>query len=128
MNTIDNIIKLALFEDSGHGDVTSESILIEAFSGTGIIVAKDPVTGFRNVSIARLRVDEGNRLTAGIAPSHHLHQLMKAAQSKGRPLEVAVAIGNHPAILLASQMYVDQGHDEFDIAGGLLNEPVRLAR
>lgn len=41
MNTIENIIKLALFEDSGHGDVTTESILLESFSGTGVIVAKE---------------------------------------------------------------------------------------
>lgn len=42
MNTIDNIIKLALFEDSGLGDVTTESILLESFTGTGVIVAKEP--------------------------------------------------------------------------------------
>lgn len=42
MNTTDNIIKLALFEDSGHGDITTESILLETFSGTGVIVAKEP--------------------------------------------------------------------------------------
>ncbi len=41
MDTIDNIIKLALFEDSGHGDITTESILLESFLGTGIIVAKE---------------------------------------------------------------------------------------
>ncbi|MBU1342873.1 MAG: carboxylating nicotinate-nucleotide diphosphorylase [Proteobacteria bacterium] len=41
MNTIDNIIKLALFEDSGLGDITTESILSESFSGKGIIVAKE---------------------------------------------------------------------------------------
>jgi nicotinate-nucleotide pyrophosphorylase (carboxylating) len=40
MNTVDNIIRLALFEDSGHGDVTTESILLESFTGTGVIVAK----------------------------------------------------------------------------------------
>lgn len=40
MNTIENIIKLALFEDSGLGDLTTESILGESFSGNGIIVAK----------------------------------------------------------------------------------------
>ncbi len=42
MNTIDNIIKLALFEDSGLGDLTTEAILSESFSGKGIIVAKEP--------------------------------------------------------------------------------------
>ncbi len=40
MNTVDTIIKLALFEDSGHGDITSESILAEPFNGKGVIVAK----------------------------------------------------------------------------------------
>ncbi len=41
MNTIDNIIKLALFEDSGLGDITTESILSQSLSGKGVIVAKE---------------------------------------------------------------------------------------
>jgi UbiD family decarboxylase len=92
----------------------------------GVIVAKDPVTGHRNISIARLRVEGGNTLMAGIAPTHHLYQLLQKAHTQDRDLEIAIAIGNHPATLLASQMYVDLGHDEFNIAGGLLGEPLRL--
>jgi len=94
----------------------------------GVIVAKDPDSGRRNVSIARLRVEGGDKLLAGIAPTHHLSELLRRAQACGRTLEVAVAIGNHPAILVASQMYVELGHDEFDIAGALLGEPVRLVQ
>ena len=41
MNTIENIIKLALFEDSGLGDITTECILSESFLGKGVIVAKE---------------------------------------------------------------------------------------
>ena len=41
MNTIENIIQLALFEDSGFGDITSEAILTQKSLGKGIIVAKD---------------------------------------------------------------------------------------
>ena len=41
MNTIDNIIKLALFEDSGLGDITTESILSQNLKGKGVIVAKE---------------------------------------------------------------------------------------
>jgi nicotinate-nucleotide pyrophosphorylase (carboxylating) len=41
VNTIDNIINLALFEDSGLGDITSESILPRSFPGKGVIVAKE---------------------------------------------------------------------------------------
>ncbi len=94
----------------------------------GVIVAKDPETSGRNVSIARLRVEGGSRLMAGIAPTHHLSKLLRHAQARGQPLEIAVAIGNHPAVLVASQMYVDLGHDEYHIAGGLLGEPLGLVR
>ncbi len=41
MNTIENIIKLALYEDSGQGDITSEYILPEPLSGNGVIIAKE---------------------------------------------------------------------------------------
>jgi 2,5-furandicarboxylate decarboxylase 1 len=94
----------------------------------GVIVAKDIESGRRNVSIARLRVEGGDRLMAGIAPTHHLAVLLRKAQARGRPLEIAVSIGNHPAVLLASQMYSYLGHDEYEIAGGLLGEPLRLVR
>jgi 2,5-furandicarboxylate decarboxylase 1 len=94
----------------------------------GVIIAKDPETGRRNVSIARLRLEGGARLMAGIALNHHLYRLAEKAKTMCRPLEIAVAIGNHTAVLLASQMYVDLGDDEFAIAGGFLREPVRLLK
>src|SRR5699024_9827371 len=76
------------------------------YISAGVIVAKDPETGRRNVSIARLRVEGGNRLMAGIAKNHHLAQLADKAQALGKKLEVAIAIGNHPAVLVGSQMYL----------------------
>jgi 2,5-furandicarboxylate decarboxylase 1 len=94
----------------------------------GVIVAKDPDTGRRNVSIARLRLEGGARLMAGIALNHHLYRLAQKATAMGRPLEIAVSIGNHTAVLLASQMYLDLGEDEFAIAGGFFGEPVRLLK
>jgi len=94
----------------------------------GVIIAKESETGLRNVSIARLRVEGGDRLLAGIAPTHHLSELLRHAEARGHDLEIAVAIGNHPAVLVASQMYVELGHDEYDIAGALLGEPLRLVR
>lgn len=94
----------------------------------GVIVARDPETGRRNVSIARLRLEGGSRLMAGIAKNHHLYMLADKARLRGHPLEIAVAVGNHAAVLLASQMYVGLGDDEFDLAGGLLGEPVDLVK
>ena len=39
-----------------------------------------------------------------------------------------MAIGNHAAVLLGSQMYLGLGDDEYDIVGGLLGEPLQLVR
>lgn len=94
----------------------------------GVIVARDPETGRRNVSIARLRLEGGNRLMAGIAKNHHLAIIAEKARARGHDLEIAVAIGNHAAVLLGSQMYVELGDDEFDIVGGLLGEPLELVK
>lgn len=94
----------------------------------GVIVAKDPESGRRNVSIARLRLEGRNRLMAGIANNHHLFILAEKARHRGHSLEIAVVIGNHAAVLLGSQMYVGLGEDEFDIAGALLGQPVQLVK
>lgn len=94
----------------------------------GVIIAKDPETGRRNVSIARLRLEGGTRLMAGIAKNHHLAILAEKARNLGRDLEVAVVIGNHAAVLLGSQLYLDLGDDELDNAGALLGAPVELVK
>jgi 2,5-furandicarboxylate decarboxylase 1 len=99
-----------------------------AYITAGVIVAKDPETGRRNVSIARLRLDGGNRVMVGIAKNHHLNLLAEKARLLGRSLPIAVAIGNHPAVLLGSQMYLGLGDDEYDVVGGLLGAPLQLVK
>ncbi|QPF93043.1 UbiD family decarboxylase [Bradyrhizobium commune] len=94
----------------------------------GVIIAKDPENGRRNVSIARLRLEGGGRIMAGIAKNHHLNLLAEKAKALGRRLPIAVAIGNHPAVLLGSQLYLGLGDDEFDNVGGMLGEPLRLVK
>lgn len=94
----------------------------------GVIVAKDPETGRRNVSIARLRLDGGGAVMVGIAKNHHLNLLAEKAKALGRRLPIAVTIGNHPAVMIGSQMYLGLGDDEYDVVGGLLGEPLQLAK
>ena len=64
----------------------------------------------------------------GIAPNHHLAIMARAAQARGEKLKIAVCIGNHPAILLASCLYLGLGDDELEVAGALLGEPIEVAR
>lgn len=94
----------------------------------GVIVARDGSDGPANLSIARCKPLGGSRAMAGIAPNHHLATLARRAAARGETLPIAVTIGNHPAVLLASCLYLDLGVDELAHAGGLLGEPVEVAR
>jgi 4-hydroxy-3-polyprenylbenzoate decarboxylase len=94
----------------------------------GAIVAKDRVSGFTNLSIARLMPLDGNRAFVGIAPNHHLAVLARAAHARGEKLDIAVCIGNHPAVLIAACLYLGLGDDELPIAGALLREPLEVVR
>ena len=93
----------------------------------GVIVAKG-ADGRRNVSFARLKPLDATRAFIGIAPNHHLAQLARAAAASGRSLEIAVTIGNHPAVLLAGAYYLGLGDDELEVAGALFGEPVEVVR
>jgi len=92
----------------------------------GAIVAKDSLTGRANLSIARLKPLGGNRAMVGIAPNHHLAVLARAARERGQKLDIAVTVGNHPAVLLAACLYLQLGEDELEVAGGLLGEPIEV--
>ncbi|CEP66492.1 UbiD decarboxylyase family [Moorella glycerini] len=93
----------------------------------GVLVAKDPRTGIRNISIHRLQVLGPNRLGILILP-RHLSHFFRAAEEAGRPLEVAIAIGLDPLLLLASQALTPPGFDEFTIAGALYGQPLELVK
>jgi 2,5-furandicarboxylate decarboxylase 1 len=96
------------------------------YISAGAIVARDPDGGAANLSIARVKPLGGARAMMGIAPNHHLSVLGRAAAQRGETLPVAVTIGNHPAVLVASCLYLDLGEDELARAGALLGEPVRV--
>jgi 4-hydroxy-3-polyprenylbenzoate decarboxylase len=92
----------------------------------GVILARDPHTGKGNVSFARFAVHDGRTAMVGIAPNHHLALFARRAAEAGKALQIAVAIGAHPAIQLAACLYLGVGDDEIECAGSLLGSPVRL--
>jgi 2,5-furandicarboxylate decarboxylase 1 len=93
----------------------------------GVILARDPESGRGNLSFARLAILDDTRAMIGIAPNHHLALFARRAAAAGRPLQIAVAIGTHPAIQLAACLYLGVGDDELECAGQLLREPVKVA-
>lgn len=93
----------------------------------GVVVAKNPKTGERNVSIHRLQVTDRNHLGVLLLP-RHLMTLQRIAEKADQPLEIAICIGLDPITLLSSQAIAALGFDEFGIAGALYGEPMELVK
>lgn len=93
---------------------------------SGVVVAKEPATGTANLSFARLQLKGSNTFGASLHSRGDLWDYQRQAADLGRPLEVAVSIGLHPAITLAAAARLPSGEDELDMAGGLLGQPVPI--
>lgn len=94
---------------------------------SAIVSARSPDGKIENVSIHRLQVLDKTRLAIRLVP-RHLYRLWRMAKEEGEDLEVAIAIGLHPAVMLAASSSVPFGVSEFDIANALLGNKLRLTR
>lgn len=101
---------------------------VERYITAGLVLVRDPSTGTTNVSINRMQLKGSNKLGIRMMPPQHLGQIQQKAESLGRVLEVAVAIGNHPLDLLAATTSTSLGVDELAIAGALRGAPLEVVR
>ncbi len=93
---------------------------------SGIVIAEDEELG-RNVSVHRMQVISKRRFAIRLV-ERHLYEYYKKAEEGDRPLEVAVALGVHPAVMFASSYSVPAGYDEFKLASSLLGRALEIAR
>ena len=91
-----------------------------------INVTKDPETGSRNVGVYRMQLLGRKHATVNASPGSHLSQHFARAEKEGRPLPMAVAIGVSETVVMAAAAAYPDGMDEYDLAGGLQQEPVQL--
>jgi 2,5-furandicarboxylate decarboxylase 1 len=92
------------------------------------VVAKDPDTGIRNVSVNRLQLKGKNKLGFRMLPTNDLGLIQRKYEERGKEMEVAVAIGNHPFEFLAATAKVPFGVDEFSVSSALRKEPLELVK
>jgi 2,5-furandicarboxylate decarboxylase 1 len=93
----------------------------------GVIIAKDPETGVRNASIHRMLVSTTNRLGVRIVP-RNLYTYYQKAEKMDQPLEIAIAIGMHPATLLASCTSIPINVDELEVANNFHHGQMKLIK
>ncbi len=88
----------------------------------------DPKTGKRNLGMYRMQIyaasEAGMHWQIQKGGGFHYHQ----AEAMGVPLEVAVAVGTDPALLLATIAPLPEGIDEVMFAGFLRGRPTSMQR
>ena len=134
----DNPLKVTEFTDFSNynttdADLSKIPILTHyrrdggAYITAGVVFAKDPKTGVQNASIHRMMVLDDNRLAIRIVP-RNLYTYFQNAQEKGEDLEIVIAVGMDPAILLSSTCSVPIDYNEMEVANAFKNSELTLIK
>lgn len=92
----------------------------------GIVFARDPESGRCNLSYNRLMLRDRAHLGIFMTVGKHLHEIYSRMEARGRPLPIAIALGNHPAWALGALYIGPYQVEEAGIIGGLLGSPLEL--
>ena len=93
----------------------------------GIGVCKDPELG-RNVGMYRLMFRTERETSIDMVSASDLKLFYERAHKQGRGLPFAVALGTHPAVMMAAAHMAPPGVDEFELAGGIAGAPIELVK
>jgi 2,5-furandicarboxylate decarboxylase 1 len=91
-------------------------------------ITRDPDTGKVNVGIFRHQLQGKDELGLMVNPAHHTAYIVRRARELKKPLEVALAIGHHPAMLMGSVSKLAGIGGEIEVMGGLLGEPMEVVQ
>ena len=92
---------------------------------SAVVSARSPDGSIENVSVHRLLMAGRDKLVIRLVP-RHLYRLWRMAADEGGDLGVAISIGVHPAVILASTTPVPFGVSEFCVANTLLSGRLEL--
>ncbi len=98
------------------------------FFTAGHWITKDPDTGVRNVGNYRGHLKAKDRVGIFPGPGQHVLAHWQKCKAKGIPLQAAVVVGPPPVVSYAAVQKVPYGVDEIAVAGGLVDEPIRLVK
>ena len=96
---------------------------------TMAIVAKHPewgtAPGVHNVSFHRMQFRGPRETGIHMSPIHTWH-IFKTYEEKNLPCPIALVIGHHPMFYVSANMNPPIDLSEYDLAGALMNESLRL--
>ncbi|MBI4199438.1 MAG: UbiD family decarboxylase [Chloroflexi bacterium] len=95
----------------------------------GCMVSRDPDTGIQNVGVYRHQVKGKDLLGVMINPVHDANPIAHRYAELGKPMEVAIVLGHHPAVGIASCVRGSRRNfSELEVAGALLGEPLEVVK
>ncbi len=92
----------------------------------GSLICKDPDTGIPNAGVYRHEVKGKDQLGCLISPAHHAAYNARRCAELGKPMEVVISLGHHPAVTIGACTAGDINENELELMGGLLGEPLEV--
>lgn len=92
------------------------------------VTARDPETGWQNVGMHRMVIHDARTCGMMFAPFQHMGLIFEKYREIGRPMPVAVSIGNDPVCPMVACAPFPAGVDEWDMAGALRGRPLQVVR
>ena len=91
-------------------------------------VTTDPDDGHRNVGNYRGMVKGKLKTGVDCRIPQHMRQHWEKYKARGMPMPVAIFVGATPNLGMVAVTKFPYGTDEYEVAGGIANSPVRLVR
>src|SRR3954466_7926906 len=99
------------------------------YIGTGdMVIMRHPDTGWINYGAYRVQVHGPKLATVMCSKGKHGNLIMRRYQELGQKCPVAVVVGMHPALFMVAGLEIPYGKNEYDVAGGLIGEPVEVIK
>ena len=95
---------------------------------SGIVIARDPDTGRCNFSFHRMMLKGPNRIGISLHSCGDTWNYYNAAVAKGKDLEIAVMIGNHPAYYITGASKIPPTQDDYSWAAAYMNERAKVVK
>jgi len=129
-----NIISKGKFKENQSRDLSILPIVthFEKESGpfitSSVVYVKNPETGKQNSSFHRMMPIDKTHFSIRMVEGRHLHRCFIDAKEHGEDLKIAITVGVHPAISIASAYQAEWGKDEINIANSLLEGKLTLSK
>jgi UbiD family decarboxylase len=94
----------------------------------GLLVARDPDTGVETAGYHRFQVKGPTRMGVSLHSRRRMFEYQRRAEARGEPLACAIVVGLHPLVGLAALSYPPAEVSKLEVAGGLFQAPLEVAR